>query len=84
LTREEHDALMLLVKEMGVPLTHGGVADILINKENVELTKLDAILAAVARIQSTPPAAVDLSPVLSAIADLRAEVEAIKAKTDPP
>lgn len=81
LTREEHDALMLLVKEIGVPLTHGGVADILINKENVELTKLDAILAAVASIQSAPPA-VDLSPVLSAIADLRAEVEAIKAKTD--
>jgi hypothetical protein len=82
LTREEHDALMLLVKEIGVPLTHGGVADILINTEKMELTKLDAILAAVARIQSAPPAAVDLSPVLSAIADLRAEVEAIKAKAD--
>jgi hypothetical protein len=82
LTREEHDALMLLVREIGFPLIPGGVADVLINKENVELTKLDRILAAVARIQGAPPA-VDLSPVLSAIADLRAEVEAIKARTNP-
>jgi hypothetical protein len=82
LTKEEHDALMLLVKEIGAPLTPGGVASLLIGKENSELTKLDAILDAIAKIQSPPPAAVDLSPVLSAIADLRAEVEAIKAKTD--
>lgn len=82
LTKQEHDALMLLVKEIGVPLTHGGVADLLIAKENTELTKLDAILAAVASIQSPPAVAVDLSPVLKAIAELRTEVDAIKAKME--
>ena len=52
LTKQEHDALMLLVKEIGVPLTHGGVADVLIGKGSAELTKLDAILAAIANLQS--------------------------------
>ena len=82
LTKQEHDALMLLVREMGVPLTPGGVADVLIAKENTEVTKLDAILAAIDRIQCPPPDAVDLSPVLEAIAELRTEVDAIKAKME--
>ncbi len=82
LTKQEHDALMLLVREMGVPLTPGGVADVLIAKENTELTKLDAILAAINRIECPPPDAVDLSPVLEAIAGLRTEVDAIKAKME--
>ena len=73
---------MLLVREIGVPLTPGGVADVLIAQENAEVTKLDAILAAIARIQSPPAVAVDLSPVLEAIADLRTEVDAIKARMD--
>lgn len=52
LTKQEHDALMSLVREIGVPLTHGGVADLLITKENAEATKLDAILAAIINLQT--------------------------------
>ena len=46
------------------------------------MTKLDAILAAIATIQSPPAPAVDLSRVLEAIADLRTEVDAIKARME--
>ena len=50
MTPEEHAALMLLIRELGVPLTPGGVADLLLTRSldiQNKVTDLENKLAAI-------------------------------------
>lgn len=74
LTAREHELLVGLVSQF-IDISETT------NPPAIKL-ELDAIKAAVAAIQAPAPATVDLSPVLAAIAALKTDVDAIKARVE--
>jgi hypothetical protein len=72
MTPEEHDALMLLREELGVPLTPGGVADLL-------LTRTTAILDAVETLSARLPASFPLGSALLTPAQVQQLTDAFTA-----
>jgi murein DD-endopeptidase MepM/ murein hydrolase activator NlpD len=77
MTPEEHVWLQNIHAEVGVPITSGGVADLLLKRTAALLAQGNAPSAPAA-----PGGAVDLAPVLAAIAAIQKDLAAVKAVTD--